>query len=611
MTASLAAIPDTVSELLMRRVQTSPKLRASWDLGSDRRWFATTYADQWREVAAFANGLSQMGFEGGDRLAILAPTCRRWQIAEFGAVSARGVVVGIDAHAAPEQIGHILADSEARWIVVDNHRRLEALPRAAIAKLRRIIVMESMGDAPSHLMTWEALVECGASVESSFQLPCSDDASTLLYTSGTTGPAKGILYTHAQLMVACRSICECFPDIGPGERVLCWLPMASLFQRMMNLVAMACGVETYFVQDSQRIVSLAQEIEPTVFIGVPRFYEKLHDAIEERVARASPARRFLARGALHVASECGRLTRSGRGLPLALRARRALAKASVLRSLQRVLGRKLRFMITGSAAAPIWLLEFFDDIGLPLLEAYGLSENTVPMAMNRPSAFRLGSVGKPLAVNEIRLSERNEVLVRGPGVFRGYHQDKAPGRAFTDDGFYRTGDIARFDSDGFLYLVGRNCDLIKTSTGRRISAAHVESIYAQSAYFDQVAVIGEGRKYLAGLIVLSARASSHLKSTTIGQPCADCMLSRESPLRSLIDRELDRYGADLAGYERIVRYAILPSPLSIAGGELTSTFKVRRAIVAEKYASTIELLYACSTTEGGSTLPQPAAEVMI
>jgi long-chain acyl-CoA synthetase len=253
------------------------------------------------------------------------------------------------------------------------------------------------------------------------------------------------------------------------------------------------------------------------------------------------------------------------------------------------MGGDIKWMITGSAAAPTWLLEFYQSIGLLLLEAYGVTENPVPMAANRPEGYRFGSVGKPFAGNDIRIADDGEVLVNGPAMFRGYRGEQRDAAQFTSDGYYRTGDLGRFDADGFLYLTGRVADIIKTSNGRRISPVAVEGVYTQSRYIDQMIVLGNNRPFLVGLVsvnTVSVRAALGLAddASVHERAHADAVVRLiEAEIASLADR--------LPNYERVRAFRLLPGPLSVERGELTPTLKLRRNQIQTIHADLIDSMY--------------------
>jgi long-chain acyl-CoA synthetase len=530
-----------IPELLRRRAEATPRGVACYSRGLGG-WVATDWGTLWREVNGLAAELRRRGLRPGARVAIAGRTCRGWLVAELAVLLAGGVVVGIDPLAGARQSAFVMNHAGVAAVLTDRDSFLTALPADVRNRLLFTLPMNgpvSPADArPTDLPAGHA-----------------DDPATIIYTAGTTGDSKGIEYSHAKVMAGTRSLVEAFPELEEGDATLCWLPMAHLYQRMMNLMALARGMVTYFVEDPREVGPALREVQPALFSAVPRFYEKLHDDVR---AGAPP-------------SEW----------------RDRLAEA---------VGRRAKVFLTGSAPTSPRLLEFFSSLGLPVYEGYAMSENTVPMAANLRGACRFGSVGRPFPQNEIRFADDGEVLVRGPGVFRGYLGEQRPSDdRFTGDGFYRTGDLGRLDEDGFLYLTGRKAEIIKTSTGRRISPSRVEEVYKQSPYLDQVVVFGDGKTHLVALVALDATAVREALAREGTAVPADPDLAASASVKELVAREMARLGRALPPHEQVGAFAVLAAPLSAAEGELTPTQKLRRGVVASRHASLIERLYR----EGG------------
>jgi long-chain acyl-CoA synthetase len=428
--------------------------------------------------------------------------------------------------------------------------------------------------------------------------PATDSPATLIYTSGTTGSPKAVLYSHRQILVAADAILESFPGLSAGENMLCWLPMAHLYQRMLNFAAAQRGAILCFVEDPRTIAECLRETNPEVFVGVPRVFEKIHDGIRNQAAAQSRPARALFAWALKIGGECARRLRAGQTPSRTLRWKQRLADVLVLRRIRGLFGKNIRFLISGSAPLPAQLPEFFHALGLVTLEAYGVSENTVPLAANRPGDYRFGSVGRPFAANEIRLAADGEVLVRGPGLFRGYEGDREADERFTADGFYQTGDLGRFDEDGYLWLKGRKSEIIKTSTGRKLSPFKIEGAYRKSPLIAQIAVFGDGRERPAALVVLDEAVLAQYWNLS-GLPSAASEEMRRSDFaRELTKRELERCGEELAPHERIADFAVLEKSFAVESGELTSNLKLRRQFIAAKYAKVIDGFYADVRTRG-------------
>jgi long-chain acyl-CoA synthetase len=558
---------ETVPALIERRARSTPDAAAWCVPGPDGSWATTDWASYRQQVHTAALGLAAIGVRAGDRVAIMAPVSFRWEIADKALLSIGATVVGIDLHASREDRNFILTDAGVAGCIVAKAADLGDLDPGLVERLRFIVVLDgaTAGDARMH--AWAAL-QRRSDHAALARTPQADDVATVVYTSGTTGKPKAITYTHRQLVLACEALLEAFAP-SPLDRAVCWLPLSNMFQRMINLCNVGVGSRTYFIEDPRRLMEHLPGIAPTILIGVPRLYEKILKTIEQRLAAMPAWRRQVVNTALRVGASIADSRRDGGRAGPGLTAAHHLLDALVLRQLRAPFGGHIRFMISGSAPLSPAVMRFFQSAGLPILEAYGLSENIVPVAVNRPTEYRSGSVGKPLPLNEVRLAPEGEVLVRGPGLFKGY-ENGASG-AIDNEGYYATGDLGEFDSDGFLYLRGRKNDIIKTSTGRRIAPNRIEFLLSQTPAVDQALVIGDGREVLTAILALDPA---------------------HPPQQDAIVAHVRQTNEMLADYERIRGLILLPQGLSIAAGQLTSSLKPRRRVIAEQQGALLDTLYA-------------------
>lgn len=555
----------TIPALLVQRAAASPHA-AAFQLDDGRGgWQGVTWGEFADRVQRLASGLHTAGLRHGDRLAIIGPVSLHWELVHHAALSLGAVVVGLDAHDLPRRVAAMAAKAGVTAFAVSDAKCLAALDVADWQRTRFVLTLDGSVQLPEgvHRLDWDDAVAFAPLAHGAMPSVQSEDLATIIFTSGTTGEPRGIAYRHQQVCLAIDSILDAFPFAGPGSRLLCWLPLSNLFQRIVNLAAMASGATTYLWADPREVMSAVPRVEPDIFIGVPRFFEKLHEGINARIASQGRATRSLARWAWQVGREVSARTRAGHPVGGALKLRHALTDRLVLRRIRSVMGKRLRCMVTGSAPTPLHLLEEFHALGWLVLEAYGMSENVVPMAMNRIDTFRFGTVGRPVAGNEIRLSDDGTVLVRGPGVFEGYWGE-ATSSARDADGFFVTGDLGAIDADGFLALTGRHSEMIKTSTGRRIAPAPIEAALRAVPGVDQAVLFGDGRK----------------------MPVALCALT--SPINDAAAMELLRrqFIAALAPFNEHdcpEGIALLNRPLSLDAEELTPNLKVRRQAVEARH----------------------------
>ncbi len=512
----------------------------------------------------------------GERIGILASTSLTWELAQMAALRIGACVAGIDVNYTDTQLAAVLEPLCLTGLIVEDGTAANRIPPAVRTRLKFTLSMQEIGCDSSFAEASDSSI-LGAMAEVS--LPDDKDDAVIVFSSGTTGIPKAICYRHGQLMAAVQAVLGRFPDIRQDAVLVCWLPLANLFQRMINFCAIARGAASYLVSDPRTVMECLPAANPHLFIGVPRFFEKIQASVNTRIAHQPRIVSALTRYALAIGHDRAAILRDGGRPPLSMRMLWPIADCLVLRRVRRIFGRNLRYCISGSAPMPRWLLEWFDAIGLPVLEAYGISENIVPMAICQPCSRKLGSVGQPLPGNAIRLAEDGEIMVRGPGVFSGYMG--AADTSLKRDpvaGFHATGDLGKFDEQGFLYLIGRKADVFKTSTGRWIVPAGIEERLRRLPYIEQALVFGANRK---AVIVLICLTQDHMAASGGKEVTAD-----------MLAQDFERVLNDVARYQRPAAALIIDKGFSIAGGEVTSNLKLRRKNIEANYGEQIDRLYA-------------------
>lgn len=571
-----------VPGMLLARSRLTPEAIALWRLSPSGEWLGSTWSEYCQAVAALSRGFRELGLSSGERVGIVAPSCREWDFAQLGILAAGGVAVGLDPHGLDEHLREITRRCGLVGMVVGDPSQLARIGPDERRRLRFAVSLDDSGAAGT--IPFRTFVTSGP-VGDGWNQAQADAPATIVFTSGATGEPKGIEYSHRQMCLATAAILAAFPEVGAGSHLACWLPLSNLFQRMINLSAIGRGAETYYVGDPREIMRHVKTIAPHLFIGVPRFFEKLHAGIEEAVARQPAWQQALVRWAWRVGEQRAAALRSGSTLALPSRLQFALAERLVLRKLRGVLGPNLRFLVSGSAPMPRHLLERFHGLGLLILEAYGVSENIVPMALNRPACFRFGTVGQAVQGNEIRLAADGELQVRGAGVFAAYLGEDGAASRLDTDGYLFTGDFASIDGDGFITLIGRKSEIFKTSTGRRIAPAGIESRLQQVSALEHSVIFGAGRPQPVALLVITEAAWQ--------------VEGAESFRR--LRREVDAAVQKLPGYQRPAGLLITAQPLTIAGGEITANLKLRRHVIEARHRSALLGLYAeIDAAQGGA-----------
>ena len=580
------------------------------------------WVEHHRTVSALAAALAERGIGPGARVGILAPTSLRWEAAQMAVLANGAIAIGLDPNYPDADLARLIDSIELDALFVHDaalQRRVAGSSVPIVVRMHAVDTSHAALDGITAAIAFDDLLAQGQGRPMPMRAR-PDDAALMVFSSGTTGHPKPIVYTHRQVLHTVGVLSGAFPMLDAQSRLLCWLPLANLFQRMINFCAIRLGAASYVIDDPRTVMQHLPLAAPHLLIGVPRFFERVHAGIRAQLDASPGPVRALGRQAIDVGVRAARLRLQGEAPSplLALRAR--AADALVLARLRVAFGGQVRCMLSGSAPMPRWLLEFYEAIGMPVYEAYGVSECIVPVAMNRPGARRLGTVGRPVEGNEVAIAADGEVRVRGPGVFSGYWH-AGPQAARPDaEGFWATGDLGEFDADGFLRLSGRKADVFKLSTGRWVAPAEVEELLRQIPGVDHVVVLGESRKAAVAVLTLepgivpapndparsdAARSGRAVGDTAPSDPTSGAAArvdsipadaARIQPLRqglaARLSRDAHRAVAALADYQRPAVLVVAGQGFSIEAGELTSNLKVRRRAVAERFAAPLEAAYA-------------------
>lgn len=575
----------TVPALLQRRAQLSGTAPALWSLSTDGVWYSTHWIEYCDMVGRIANDLSEWGLMPGDRVGIIAPSSRNWDLMQMGILTARGVVVGLDPHDRKENLNAVARHCGLSGMVVHDPSWLGWFDADIRAQWRFVVSLRPTEEGG--VIAFDRFSQgLGSELKFLWSAVQPDDPATIIFTSGTTGASRGIQYTHRQLCLAVSAILGEFTDIDVDSRLVCWLPLSNLFQRMINICAIGCGAQTYYIEDPRTLMHHVGSIEPHLLIGVPRFYEKLHVGIMDRIDQGPVWQRRLVEWALDVGKDYTDAVRTGLKPKWLEHRRYMLADRLVLHRMRSILGSRLRYLVSGSAPMPQWLLERFHAMGLLILEAYGMSENIIPIAMNRPQAYRFGTVGRPLPGNEFYLAEDSELWVRGPGVFGGYYNSRdGEENRFDANGYLATGDYVAVDTDNFITLTGRKSEIFKTSTGRRIAPAGIEGILRQASCVEHAVVLGASRPFLVAVLVITEAAFQSWRGENAG-------CSALSSLCDYLRREIAPQLVSLADYQRPAGAVVTTRGFSVESGELTPNLKLRRTNIQTTYQVMIEELYS-------------------
>ncbi|MVA77677.1 AMP-binding protein [Auraticoccus sp. F435] len=558
-------------------------------------WESMTWAETKVVVDELAAGLLALGLQPEDRVAIASDTRIEWILADLAVMCAGGATTTIYPTGTAPVVDYIINDSGSRIVVVENAEQLAKVSGHADDSVR-IVLIEGESDVEG-VITWESLRERGRAllaerpeaVEQAVAATRPDSLATLIYTSGTTGQPKGVRLNHSSWSYIGRGVVA-IDLLREDDLQFLWLPLSHVFGKCLIALQLEIGFATAVDGVIERIVEGLGEVRPTFMAGAPRIFEKVRARV--RLGASHGLKAKIADWAFAVGERSIEPRLRGESLRGPLKVQYALADRLVFSKLKERLGGRMRFMVSGSNKLNAQVQRWFYAAGLVVIEGYGLTETSAVAAVNDPRTPRLGTVGPALPGTTIRIAEDGEVLIQGPGVAEGYHNDPERNREAFVDGWFHTGDIGELDADGYLKITDRKKDLIKTSGGKYVAPQKVEgAVVAACPYASQVVVSGEGRKYITALIALDPDSITGWARSN-GVPADDyAQLVTSEQVHAMIQTHVDQANAQLERHETIKRFAVLPSELSIDEGEVTPSMKIRRRAIAEKYDDLVARLY--------------------
>jgi long-chain acyl-CoA synthetase len=557
----------------------------------DGTWHEWSFDELGTAVRELARGLAALGLEPGDRVALLGETRPEWTLADAAILAAGLVVVPVYQTNSPEECRYVIDHSEARAVIAEDAGQLAKIEavRDQLPGLEHVISMVPAGDTTTidDLRAQAGEVD-EAELAKRLDAVGPDDVATIVYTSGTTGPPKGCMLTHRNVLATGAAYVELL-SLRPPATLFMFLPLAHALARVVQMVSLEYGTTLAFWSgDSRRLVEDVGAAAPTHFPSVPRVFEKIHARVLARGSEGSPIRQRLFAWAVETGRRARPAMRRG-SASAALKAQYALADRLVLSKVRDLFGGRIELALTGAAPIPREVLEFLDACGITVLEGYGLTETCAAATLNPPHDPRFGTVGPALPGMRVEVAEDGEILLGGPNVFKGYHRnDEATADVFVGD-LVRTGDLGELD-DGYLRITGRKKDLIITSSGKNISPTNIENALRESRWISQAVVYGDNRSYLVALLTLDAdEASALAEELGIGGD-VQAMASHER-VRERLQEDVDHANSRFARIEQVKKFTVLEADLSQEAGELTPTMKVKRAVIERRYADTFDALY--------------------
>ena len=551
-----------------------------------------------RRIRDLALGFLRLGAARGDRIALLAENRPEWPATDYAILAFGAVTTPIYPSLLPDQIAFILADAGARIAVVSTTEQMRKVlaVRDRLPDLKSLVVMDPDGPLPEGAVGWHDVTEMGAPLpDADFEREAAatrpDDLATVVYTSGTTGRPKGVMLTHANLVSNVVASCQAIP-FRRDDVCLSFLPLCHIYERVVEFCYLHQGASIAYATSMEAVPENLREVCPTFLCGVPRFFEKLHRRAVEAGASLPPPRRQLFRWAMDVARRYGAAAAPGRRAAPHLAIQRAVADRRVFSTMRARLGGRMRIMISGGAPLQREIAQTLYGAGLRVLEGYGMTETGTVVAVNRPEAFRFGTVGPPVPGAEVRVAEDGEILVRSPSVMKGYWNDETATREVLQGGWLRTGDIGRLDPDGFLVITDRKKEVLKTSGGKMVAPQPIENRLRSDRYIAQAVLIGDRRRFISALIVPAFEEIERYARET-GLAVSDRRdLVHHPAVAALIDRRIGALNEGLARYEQIKKFRLLDRELGPDRGELTPTLKFVRRVIEANHRDLIEEMYA-------------------
>ena len=568
----------------------------------DNKFAGINYKEFRNQTENLAYGLLALGIKKNDKVAIIAENRPEWVYSDMAILSIGAVDVPLYPSLTADSIEFILNNSESKAIIVSNKFQLNKILKVKdnCRNVKFIILMNEKDNIPDHkqIHTFNDIQEMGVIfkannpnlLEKSISSVNENDLCTIIYTSGTTGEPKGVMLSHKNILSNVNSALITYP-ITEQDIFLSFLPLCHIFERMAGYyTAFASGCTVVYAESIESVAQNLLEVKPTIMTTVPRLFERIYSKIIKNVDSQPQSKQKIFYWAIEVGKEYAAAKRNG-NVSLTLSVKNKLAHKLVFQKLIDKMGGRMRFFISGGAPLSRDLGEFFEALGVMILEGYGLTESSPVIAANKVDDFKFGTVGKVFPGVEIKIAGDGEILARGPNIMQGYFKNRKETEETIKDGWLHTGDIGVFDADGFLMITDRKKHLFKTSTGKYIAPTPIENMFLASKYIDQFVLVGDKRMFLSALIVPDFESlKEYADSNNIPYTNMEELVKRKE-IYDLIDKDMSKIQKKLANFERVRKFTLLERPFALEEGEITPSLKIRRKIVEERYRHLIDEMY--------------------
>ncbi len=596
---------SSVAHLFVERVASTPRAEAfrfPYGDSPDGGWASVTWSEVGDRVRRLAAGLIALGVEPEQRVAVASATRYEWVLADLAVMCAGAATTTVYPTTTASDVAYIVANSGSRVVFAENDTQLAKLRehRADLPDVRYVVLVDGTAPDDGWVIGWDDLEQRGDRlladrpdcVAERIAGIASDDLATLIYTSGTTGRPKGVRLTHAAWTYEAAAI-DAVGILDAADLQYLWLPLSHVFGKVLLTLPLQIGFATAVDGRVDRIVDNLAVVRPTFMGAAPRIFEKAHARIVGTVEDESGVKKRIFDWAMRVGRAVSKARQSGKPVSRRLSLENTLADRLVFRTIRERFGGRLKFFISGSAALDRDVAQWFDAVGIVILEGYGLTETSAASLVNRPYAYRFGTVGRPLPGTEVAIADDGEILVRGPGVMSGYHHNPdATADALDTDGWFRTGDIGTIDTDGFLRITDRKKDMFKTSNGKYVAPSAIAAMFkGLCPYAGEIIVHGEGKSYCVALISLDGEAIIEwaAENGMADRPLRE--IASAGATVAMMSSYVDRLNAGLNRWEQIKRFTILERELSVENGEITPSMKLKRTKVVDHFSEKISELY--------------------
>ncbi|OBF57647.1 AMP-dependent synthetase [Mycobacterium sp. 852002-53434_SCH5985345] len=590
----------SVAQMFVNRVAATPHAEA-FRYPQDHTWASVTWQQVGERVSNLAAGLIALGIEHEDRVALASATRYEWVLVDFAIMCAGAATTTVYPTTNAADVAYIVANSGSRVVVAENQAQLDKLieHRDELPDVSKVVVIDGNGDgdwvitlADLDLLGKQLLADSPEAVNERVAAVGPDHLASLIYTSGTTGRPKGVRLTHGAWTYTAAAI-DSLDILGPTDLNFLWLPLAHAFGKVMLALPLQIGFATAIDGRVERIVDNLAALRPTLMGAAPRIFEKAHARVQDMVAEQGGLTKMMFDWAIKVGIKVSEARQTGRKPSLTTSLAYKVADRLVFTNIRERFGGRLRFFVSAAAALDRDVAQWFDAVGIIVLEGYGLTETAAASFINRPNAYRLGTVGWPFPATDVKIAGDGEVLLKGPGLMTAYHDlPDATSEALDEDGWFHTGDIGEVDPDGFLRITDRKKDMFKTSQGKYVAPSAIDARFKGTCpYVSELLVYGEGKPYCVALVSLDSEAISDWanKNGLAGKSFAE--IARDDKTQQLIAGYIDALNAELNRWEQIKKFTIADRELTVESGDLTPSMKLRRKAVIDKFSDRLEALY--------------------